>query len=176
MTSKKFTSPKNSLFSSSIFRFTSLHSLINLFHLLMDPTARLGADKVTIKTISHCTTTKKGTTLLKNVAPSPRRWNLEFRQTHMQTLMEESDFLGPFDIVLCLGIAHKLHEPRPFVQWCARSCSDLLLFRAPAERWNGIFKSKFTSSVCDVPETSTLQPITISLTPRAQWRRHPTWA
>ena len=63
-----------------------------------------------------------------------------------------------FDIVLALGIIHKLHDPSVAMAWAAKSCRDLLCFRAPAKKdkaCNGdyLVKSKFGNARCNVPAT-----------------------
>lgn len=62
-----------------------------------------------------------------------------------------------FDIVLCLGIIHKLHDPNVPMLWAARSCRDLLCFRAPSKKGrmkNGdyLIQSKFSTITCNVPK------------------------
>lgn len=62
-----------------------------------------------------------------------------------------------FDIVLALGIIHKLEDPKVPMAWAARSASDLLCFRAPArkeaEGKDYTIKSKHGNAVCNVPKT-----------------------
>jgi hypothetical protein len=38
------------------------------------------------------------------------------------------------------------------LRFAAKSCIDLLLFRAPAKKYDGLIKSKFTDRTCDVPK------------------------
>lgn len=60
-----------------------------------------------------------------------------------------------FDIVLALGIIHKMQSPAKLLRWAARSCKDLLLFRGPgAERlkgWDGVIYPKRHGEPCNVP-------------------------
>ena len=57
-----------------------------------------------------------------------------------------------YDIVLALGIIHKLDDPGVPLVFAARSARDLLLFRAPAKAGNGLVASKHTKVTCDVPK------------------------
>ena len=57
-----------------------------------------------------------------------------------------------FDIVLCLGIIHKLRDPAVPLAWAAASCSDLLCFRAPAKATNWVVQSKFSDKAVNVPK------------------------
>lgn len=68
----------------------------------------------------------------------------------------ESSELWKYDIVLALGIIHKLHDPSVPMAFAADSCADLLCFRAPAAKGNlpkgeYVIKSKFTTNECNVP-------------------------
>lgn len=59
-----------------------------------------------------------------------------------------------FDIVLALGIIHKLEDPNVPLRWAARAAGDLLCFRAPAKvrRWGEdyLVKSKHSDRACNV--------------------------
>jgi SAM-dependent methyltransferase len=57
-----------------------------------------------------------------------------------------------FDVVLALGIIHKLHDPNVPLDFAARSARELLCFRAPAKSKDYVVKSKFTDRVCNVPK------------------------
>lgn len=50
-----------------------------------------------------------------------------------------------FDVVLALGIAHKLHDPGSCIRFAAQSARELLVFRGPGKEkfWDGWLKSKF---------------------------------
>lgn len=56
-----------------------------------------------------------------------------------------------FDIVLALGIIHKLEDPAVPLRFAARSAKSLLLFRAPAKATDGVIRSKHTKVPCNVP-------------------------
>lgn len=60
-----------------------------------------------------------------------------------------------FDIVLCLGIAHKLRHPETVMRFSCRSAKDLVCFRAPASNWNGWFRAKHGGERCHVPTVMT---------------------
>ena len=80
---------------------------------------------------------------------------VSFQQAHIGDLARkerESGELRRYDIVLALGIIHKLDDPNIPMQFAADVCADLLLFRAPAKATNGNIKSKFTQNVCNVPK------------------------
>lgn len=60
-----------------------------------------------------------------------------------------------FDIVLALGIAHKMHNPGAFLSFAGRSAGELLVFRGPGKAgmfWDGILRSKFGKGQCNVAE------------------------
>lgn len=58
-----------------------------------------------------------------------------------------------FDIVLALGIAHKLHDPGICIAFAARVARDLVVFRGPGKDkfWDGWLKAKFGDGKCHVP-------------------------
>jgi len=56
-----------------------------------------------------------------------------------------------FDIVLALGVIHKLHDPSIPLRFAARSCKRLICYRAPAASVNGVIRSKHSKMPCDVP-------------------------
>lgn len=58
-----------------------------------------------------------------------------------------------FDVVLALGIIHKLDDPTVPLQFAARSARKLMCFRAPAKATNGNIKSKFSTKTVNVPRT-----------------------
>lgn len=81
---------------------------------------------------------------------------VRFVQAHLGAYVAAHPDPQPFDIVLALGIIHKLHDPNPLMHWAARAARELLCFRAPAatEKAGGdyLVKSKFTRVTCNVPQ------------------------
>lgn len=60
-----------------------------------------------------------------------------------------------YDIVLALGVCHKLHDPATGVRFAARSSDDLVLIRmhARSEAKDGLLRSKFKKTVvCNTVE------------------------
>ena len=62
-----------------------------------------------------------------------------------------------FDIVLALGIVHKLAQPELLLRWAAKSARTLLCFRGPGRKelqgWDGVIKSKHGPGEVNVPKT-----------------------
>jgi len=54
-----------------------------------------------------------------------------------------------FDIVLALSIIHKMDDPAIPLRFAARSCRDLLLYRASKHAVDGVTRSKHTHVLCD---------------------------
>lgn len=81
--------------------------------------------------------------------------NIEFRRYDLN--MTQGLNLGSFDIVLALGIIHKMHEPEQLLRWAARSALRLLCFRAPAfvepKGADYIVRAKHSQAVVNVPAT-----------------------
>jgi hypothetical protein len=77
--------------------------------------------------------------------------NVHFIRAYLQDYIPEHEPPEQFDIVLALGIIHKLHDPVIPLRWAAKSTRSLLLFRAPAHAWKGIVASKHTGVKCHVP-------------------------
>lgn len=67
---------------------------------------------------------------------------MSFEQAYLQDWIPAHDPPMVFDIVLALGIIHKLYDPAVPLRWAARACGDLLLFRAPANAWDGWVTAK----------------------------------
>jgi len=67
---------------------------------------------------------------------------VEMQQGYLQDWIPAHDPPEVFDIVLCLGIAHKIHDPSIVLRFACRSARDLVLFRAPAHAWNGNVTAK----------------------------------
>ena len=73
---------------------------------------------------------------------------------NLTAYIPNQDPIQQYDIVLMLGIAHKLQFPVLCVEFAAKSAKDLVLFRGPAYARNGVIRSKHNlSNECDVPET-----------------------
>ena len=81
---------------------------------------------------------------------------VRFICAHLRDYILEHPEPEQFEIVLALGIIHKLHDPAVPLRWAAQSTKDLLLFRGPGREslktWNGTIKSKHTGTACNVPE------------------------
>ncbi len=82
---------------------------------------------------------------------------MEFVCANLKLWILEHGEPEQFDIVLALGIIHKLYEPNSLLVWAAKSARDLLCFRAPAkvepDGSDYLVKSKFCDAVCNVPQT-----------------------
>lgn len=57
-----------------------------------------------------------------------------------------------FDIVLALGIIHKLDDPAVPLVFAARSARSLVCFRAPAHASDGVVTAKHSKKTCNVPD------------------------
>ena len=66
---------------------------------------------------------------------------IELRQQNMNDV-QPAKVAERFDIVLALGILHKLRWPGEGARWVARSCAGLLLFRAKGGVHDGLVRSK----------------------------------
>lgn len=89
---------------------------------------------------------------------------VRFICAHLGDYMAQHPEPEQFDIVLALGIIHKLQDPNAPLIWAARAAKNLLCFRAPAkvERWGAdyLVKSKFGDTTCNVPKTMREQGFT----------------
>ena len=70
---------------------------------------------------------------------------------HLAEYIKANPAPGQYDIVLVLGIIHKLVDPAEPLAWAARAARDLLLFRAPAKATDGIVRSKHSQKPVNVP-------------------------
>lgn len=86
-----------------------------------------------------------------------RAWHhvISFQQAHLAEWVEAHPQPEQFDIVLALGIIHKLDDPAVPLRFAARSAASLLCFRAPAKATGGVVRSKFTASTVSVPKEMT---------------------
>lgn len=82
---------------------------------------------------------------------------VRFICAHLQDHVGRHPMPAQFDIVLALGIIHKLEDPNVPMIWAARAAGDLLCFRAPAKTEKSgndyLIKSKFGTASCNVPKT-----------------------
>lgn len=76
---------------------------------------------------------------------------VHFTCAHLADYVMENPEPGQYDIVLALGIIHKLDDPGMPLAWAARAARELLLFRAPAKATDGVVRSKFSQKTCNVP-------------------------
>lgn len=76
---------------------------------------------------------------------------MRFEQAYLQDYIVAHEPPEVYDIVLCLGIIHKMENPAELLGWAARSAKDFLLFRAPANAWNGVVTAKHSKVKCHVP-------------------------
>jgi hypothetical protein len=74
-------------------------------------------------------------------------------QAELSGYIQDHPQAKQYDIVLALGIAHKLHEPGALLSFAARSCRAILVFRGPGKEkfWDGVLKAKFGGGSCHVP-------------------------
>jgi 2-polyprenyl-3-methyl-5-hydroxy-6-metoxy-1,4-benzoquinol methylase len=84
--------------------------------------------------------------------------NVDLHCAALQAWMpEHPPALNRFDIVLALGIIHKLENPGAPLQWAADSTNELLCFRGPGRealnKWNGVIKAKYGDGTVHVPTT-----------------------
>ena len=77
---------------------------------------------------------------------------VHFVCAHLDDYIAAQGKIVQHDIVLALGIIHKIPDPVVPLRFAARSAKDLLLFRAPANATNGIVCSKYFGRPCNVPE------------------------
>lgn len=68
--------------------------------------------------------------------------NIKFVRANLKDWARRHPNPRQFDIVLALGVIHKLWFPDVGAHFAAKSCSDLLCFRPPGGVTDGIVKSK----------------------------------
>lgn len=71
--------------------------------------------------------------------------NITFTRVHLKY----PPVAEPFDIVLCLGVVHKLHDPGPGLRWAMACTNGLLLFRAGLRQKGGVVFSKHSTASVD---------------------------
>lgn len=84
---------------------------------------------------------------------------MSFQCAHLNDIIEQEKATiaeWRYDVVLALGIIHKLPDPNVPMAFAADACERLLCFRAPAKKEPGnggdyLIKSKFTEARCNVP-------------------------
>jgi len=77
---------------------------------------------------------------------------VNFVEAHLADYIKARESIPKYDIVLALGIIHKLQDPAVPLRFAAQSARQLLVFRAPAKKYDGLIKSKHTEITCDVPK------------------------
>lgn len=80
---------------------------------------------------------------------------IKFIWAHLGDYIKGLESIPKYDIVLALGIIHKLDDPGVPMRFAAQSAKDLVIFRAPARKYDGLIKSKHTAIKCDVPKIMT---------------------
>ncbi len=79
-----------------------------------------------------------------------------------------------YDIVLALGIIHKLELPERGLRWAARSARELLLLRSGRGSVNGIIRGKFSRVACDAAAVLRDEGLLLEKTvDGAAWRDEP---
>ena len=77
---------------------------------------------------------------------------VRFVCAHLGDYIAAHPGVAQFDIVLALGIIHKLDDPAVPMAFAARSARDLVVYRASAHAKHGVIASKHTGKRCDVPK------------------------
>lgn len=85
-----------------------------------------------------------------------RRWcrdvpQVRFIKDNLRHYIDTHEEHLQYDIVLILAIIHKLEFPEVPLRFAARTCSDLLIYRPPANAKDGWVRSKFTANKAHVP-------------------------
>lgn len=87
---------------------------------------------------------------LRAAGVQSRGHNVSFKK--MDLLKANPDTPADFDIVLALGIIHKMRYPERLMRFAARSARELLLLRSGTASTDGIIRSKhYRNNFCDVP-------------------------
>ena len=77
---------------------------------------------------------------------------MRFICAHLRDWIKAHPEPEQFDIVLALGIIHKLEDPAVPLRFAARSARSLLIFRAPAKATDGVVRAKHGDGACNVPQ------------------------
>lgn len=88
---------------------------------------------------------------------------VKFVQAELAGWIKNNPDLEQFDIVLVLGIAHKIHAPGVVIEFAAKTTRELLVFRGPGKKgmyWDGWLKAKFGDGKCHVPTLMQEQGLT----------------
>jgi hypothetical protein len=83
---------------------------------------------------------------------------MKFFISELKTWIDNHKTPQQYDIVLALGIAHKLHDPGECMSFACRSARELVIFRSPGKEglyYDGTIKSKHRDVVCHVPTLMT---------------------
>jgi 2-polyprenyl-3-methyl-5-hydroxy-6-metoxy-1,4-benzoquinol methylase len=83
---------------------------------------------------------------------------MAFICSELKTWIDQHPQPEQFDIVLALGIAHKLHDPADLMSFACRSAKELVVFRSPGKKslaWDGNIKAKHRDTTCHVPTLMT---------------------
>lgn len=76
---------------------------------------------------------------------------MRFECAHMDDWIDAHPKPEQFDIVLSLGIAHKVKDPNTVLRFSCQSAKDLLCFRAPGHAWDGWFAAKHSGARVHFP-------------------------
>ena len=77
-------------------------------------------------------------------------WPVTFETADLNLYIKDEfkrDLMPQYDIVLALGVTHKLHDPADGVVFAARIAKDLVLFRSGRAARDGVITNKWNSKV-----------------------------
>lgn len=81
---------------------------------------------------------------------------ITFHQAHIRDWIAAHPDPEQYDVVLALGIIHKLEDPNVPMRWAARAARSLLCFRAPAKKEPSgadyIIRAKHSKNTCNVQQ------------------------
>lgn len=88
-------------------------------------------------------------TARKICSGQPMSFEVADLNVHIREVFAKGD-VSQYDIVLALGVTHKLHNPADGVNFAARSARELVLFRSGTAQVGGIITNKWNKKVsCD---------------------------